>query len=36
VIEGFLAELVERFEDGPVRERLAAALQARLETVLSG
>jgi Fe-S cluster assembly protein SufD len=34
VIEGFLAELVERFEDGPVRERLAAALQSRLERVL--
>jgi len=34
VIEGFLAELVERFEEGPVRERLADALQARLETVL--
>ncbi|MEA2441702.1 MAG: Fe-S cluster assembly protein SufD [Thermoleophilaceae bacterium] len=34
VIEGFLAELVERFEDGPVRERLASALQARLERVL--
>ena len=35
VIEGFLEELVERFEEGPVRERLASALQARLETVLS-
>jgi Fe-S cluster assembly protein SufD len=35
VIEGFLEELVERFEEGPVRERLANALQARLETVLS-
>jgi Fe-S cluster assembly protein SufD len=34
VIEGFLAELVERFEQGPVRERLADALQRRLETVL--
>ena len=34
VIEGFLAELVERFEEGPVRERLADALQRRLETVL--
>jgi Fe-S cluster assembly protein SufD len=34
VIEGFLAELVERFEDGPVRERLADALQTRLERVL--
>jgi Fe-S cluster assembly protein SufD len=34
VIEGFLAELVERFEEGPVRERLAHALQTRLEKVL--
>jgi Fe-S cluster assembly protein SufD len=34
VIEGFLAELVQRFGEGPVRERLAGALQARLETVL--
>jgi Fe-S cluster assembly protein SufD len=34
VIEGFLAELVERFEPGPVRERLAHALQQRLERVL--
>jgi Fe-S cluster assembly protein SufD len=36
VIEGFLAELVERFEEGPVRERLADALQSRLEAVLDG
>jgi Fe-S cluster assembly protein SufD len=35
VIEGFLAELVERFEQGPVRERLADALQSRLERVLA-
>jgi Fe-S cluster assembly protein SufD len=34
VIEGFLAALVERFEEGPVRERLAAALEGRLELVL--
>jgi Fe-S cluster assembly protein SufD len=34
VIEGFLAELVERFEEGPVRERLADVLQTRLEKVL--
>jgi Fe-S cluster assembly protein SufD len=34
VIEGFLAQLVERFEAGPVRERLARALQSRLERVL--
>ena len=34
VIEGFLEELVERFEPGPVRERLSAALGHRLEAVL--
>ena len=34
VIEGFLAALVERFEQGPVRERLAAALEHRLNAVL--
>jgi Fe-S cluster assembly protein SufD len=34
VIEGFLAALVERFEQGPVRERLAAALERRLGLVL--
>jgi Fe-S cluster assembly protein SufD len=36
VIEGFLAALVERFEVGPVRERLADVLERRLETVLAG
>src|SRR4051812_49843955 len=30
VIEGFLAELVERFEEGPVREALAGALERRV------
>jgi Fe-S cluster assembly protein SufD len=34
VIEGFLSALVERFEQGPVRERLAAALEQRLNAVL--
>jgi Fe-S cluster assembly protein SufD len=34
IIEGFLAALVERFEAGPVRERLAEALEHRLERVL--
>ncbi|MFL5823313.1 MAG: Fe-S cluster assembly protein SufD [Solirubrobacteraceae bacterium] len=34
VVEGFLAALVERFEAGPVRERLAAALERRLAAVL--
>jgi Fe-S cluster assembly protein SufD len=34
VIEGFLAALVERFEEGAVREVLAGALERRLEAVL--
>jgi Fe-S cluster assembly protein SufD len=34
VIEGFLSALVERFEAGPVRERLAGALERRLELIL--
>jgi Fe-S cluster assembly protein SufD len=34
VIEGFLAALVERFEEGAVREVLAAALERRLGLVL--
>ena len=34
VIEGFLAELVERFEEGPVREQLTEALLGRLARIL--
>jgi Fe-S cluster assembly protein SufD len=34
VIEGFLGALLERFEDGALRDTLATALDARLETVL--
>jgi Fe-S cluster assembly protein SufD len=34
VVEGFLQALVERFEEGPVREAVAGALERRLETVL--
>lgn len=34
VIEGFLAELVERFEKGPVRDVLADALERRLGVIL--
>jgi Fe-S cluster assembly protein SufD len=34
VIEGFMSELVERFEEGDVRDALAAAIDRRLETVL--
>ena len=36
VIEGFLAALVERFEEGPVRDVLAQALERRLGLVLNG
>jgi Fe-S cluster assembly protein SufD len=34
VIEGFLQALVERFEAGPVREAVGAAVERRLEAVL--
>jgi len=34
VIEGFLQALVERFEEGPVRERVAGAIERRLQAVL--
>ena len=34
VIEGFMAELIERFEVGPMREALAAALERRMVTLL--
>jgi Fe-S cluster assembly protein SufD len=35
VIEGFLSALVERFEVGPVRDVLAAALEQRLALILN-
>ncbi len=35
VIEGFLSALVERFEQGPVRDVLGAALERRLALILS-
>jgi Fe-S cluster assembly protein SufD len=35
VIEGFLAALVERFEAGPVRDRLAEVLERRLALILA-
>jgi Fe-S cluster assembly protein SufD len=35
VIEGFLSALVERFEQGPVRELLAESLEQRLALILS-
>jgi Fe-S cluster assembly protein SufD len=34
VIEGFLAALVERFEQGPVRDVLRDALERRLALIL--
>jgi Fe-S cluster assembly protein SufD len=34
VIEGFMAELVERFEQGPIREAMTAALERRLGLLL--
>ncbi len=34
VIEGFMAELVERFEEGPIREAMAGALERRLAVLL--
>ena len=34
VIEGFLQALVERFEEGPVREVVSGAIERRLERVL--
>ena len=34
VIEGFMAELIERFERGPIREAMAGALERRLAVLL--
>lgn len=34
VVEGFLAAIVERYDDGPVRDALAASLERRLAEVL--
>ena len=34
VIEGFMQELVERFEEGPIREALSGALERRLSLIL--
>ena len=34
VIEGFMQELVERFEEGPIREALGGALERRLGVLL--
>jgi Fe-S cluster assembly protein SufD len=34
VIEGFMAELVERFEEGPIRVAMAGALERRLAVLL--
>ncbi|MDX6687367.1 MAG: Fe-S cluster assembly protein SufD [Baekduia sp.] len=34
VVEGFLGAIVERYEEGPVREAIAAALERRLAEIL--
>jgi Fe-S cluster assembly protein SufD len=34
VVEGFMAELVERFEPGPIRDAMAGALERRLARIL--
>jgi len=34
VIEGFMQELVERFEEGPIRRAMAGALERRLSLIL--
>jgi Fe-S cluster assembly protein SufD len=34
VIEGFMAELIERFEEGPIREAMAGAIERRLAVLL--
>jgi Fe-S cluster assembly protein SufD len=34
VVEGFLSAIVERYDEGPVRDALAGALEARLAAVL--
>jgi Fe-S cluster assembly protein SufD len=34
VIEGFMAELVQRFEQGPIREAMSGALERRLSVLL--
>jgi Fe-S cluster assembly protein SufD len=36
VIEGFMAELVQRFEEGPVRDALGGAIERRMSQVLGG
>ena len=35
VIEGFMAELVERFEEGPIRDALGGAIERRMTEVLA-
>jgi Fe-S cluster assembly protein SufD len=34
VIEGFMQEIVERFEEGPIREAMSGALERRLSRIL--
>ena len=35
VVEGFLEAIVERFEEGPVRDAVAGAIERRLAAVLA-
>jgi Fe-S cluster assembly protein SufD len=34
VIEGFMSELVQHFEEGPIRDVLGAAIERRMTQVL--
>ena len=34
VIEGFMAELIQRFEEGPIRDALGGAIERRMTQVL--
>ena len=34
IVEGFLSAITERYDEGPVRDQIAAAIDARLERVL--
>ena len=36
VIEGFMSELVQRFEEGPIRDALGGAIERRMTQVLGG
>ena len=36
VIEGFMSELVQRFEEGPIRDAVGGAIERRMDQVLGG